>query len=76
MGFFGAGLAATVSYGLMQLFGAKEEFGFALLAGLVVIWIASAIPVLSGGHRAFKTGVNTDLTAYAVGLALFIAVVR
>jgi hypothetical protein len=52
-------------------------FGFApWVAGVAAVpWLLGGVFVFFTGHRAFKTGVNTDLTLFIAAFAVTVAIV-
>ena len=74
VGFASGAVTAFISWGLWVLL---EGAGFSrnwCYAAIALVWVAGAIPTIEGGHRAFRTGVNTDVTAYAVMAGLFVVI--
>ena len=70
MGFIISSIIVAISFALVLIFG--QELWVFLTIGVLVI--LGSIPAIKGGHRAFRTGVNTDVTAYAFGIAVGLAI--
>ena len=73
MGFMmGSGIA--VLCGLVVVLGVGVGLPTApLILVQALCWSGGLISVVRGGHRAFKTGVNTDLVAYCLVLGLYLS---
>jgi len=73
MGFVMGAIAAFIS-GMAVFLGRGAGLDPVLVLALqFVFWTIGLMPVMQGGHRAFKTGVNTDLVAYSLVLGLYLS---
>lgn len=73
MGFVVGAVAASASFAIAFVGRASALEPALVLALQFVCWVAGLMPVAQGGHRTFKTGVNTDLVAYALVLGIYVS---
>ena len=74
MGFVAGAVAAFLSWGIWALLEGAGLSRTWCYAALALVWVAGAIAPIKGGHHAFRTGVNTDVTAYALMAGIFVVI--
>lgn len=71
MGLVAAAVCGVISAVLLLAFGYLPW-----VAGVALVpWLVGGVLVFLGGHRAFKTGANTDLMLFIAGFGVAAAIV-